>query len=341
MDTESRILSLPMTASYFRLILRRFGTDGTSRRALLEETGWADDPCGAVDGDAEIPVRSQLRQLVNLNAVVPAGWGLELGATLDVVTHGPAGLVAVTAASLGSALEALARYVTVRTPFVDIGVTRRNGHYGLRVVESCDLGVVRTPLLEMVLLSLQASIESALGRRIVAAAFAMPAARPAYWRRYAEFFHAPVRFEGRKAGVSIPAEWLSLPCPLADPIAHRSTCRRMESIRQRLAADFVDAHVERILQTGTDAGPSLGEVAAQLRLSPRTLVRRLAERKTSYRALLDRHRRGRTTELLAQPDLTVAEVAERLGYDEPTNFARACRRWFGLSPKHYRSRSVA
>jgi AraC-like DNA-binding protein len=41
---------------------------------------------------------------------------------------------------------------------------------------------------------------------------------------------------------------------------------------------------------------------------------------------------------LAQPSLSVAEIAERLAYDEPTNFARACRRWFGLSPRAYRAR---
>jgi AraC-like DNA-binding protein len=41
---------------------------------------------------------------------------------------------------------------------------------------------------------------------------------------------------------------------------------------------------------------------------------------------------------LGQPNLSVAEIADRLGYQEPTNFARACRRWFGLSPRAYRAK---
>lgn len=335
MHDEPRILSLPMTAAYFRLIMRRFG-DGASRAALLAGTDVHDALAGSASPDAEIPVRSQIRQLVNLNRVAPAGWGLALGATLDVVTHGPSGLVAVTAASLGGALDAVARYMTVRTPFVDLRMTQDAGRFALRIVEPCNVGALRTPLLELVLLSLQATIESAMGRRMVEASFTMPSARPAYWRRYEEFFHAPVTFEGREAGVSLPVDWLSLPCPLADPITHRSTWTRLESIRQRLACGFVDARVERIFATSDDAGPSLVELAAQLRLSARTLVRRLEQRNTSYRALLDKHRRGRCAELLAQPNLSVAEVADRLGYQEPTNFARACRRWFGLSPRAYR-----
>lgn len=338
MLAEPRILSLPMTGAYFRLIMRRFGGDARNRHALLAETGYGNDEMSADDGAGEIPVRSQLRQLANLHRVAPAHWGLELGAMLNVITHGPSGLVAVTAPSLGAALEAVARYLTVRTPFVDLRVTRERGRYALQVVEPCRLGSVRTPLLEVVLLSLQSTIEAALGCQMDGAAFAMPAARPTYWRRYEGFFHAPVTFEGTAAGVSLPEELLSLPCPLADPVAHRSTRMRLEAVRQRLAGDFIDAQVERLLTTGADAGQSLGQVAAALRLSERTLVRGLAQRNTSYRALLDHHRRVRGAELLAQPSLSVAEIADRLGYQDATNFARACRRWFGVSPRTYRSR---
>lgn len=328
-----RILSLPMTAAYFRLVLRRFGTDAARRAALLVGTGQRDDPAA----EAEISVRCQLRQLANLDRLVRPGWGLDLGAALDVAAHGPAGQVAATAASLGAALDTLERYVSVRTPFVDLRVTRAAARCELRVVEPCHLGTVRLPVLEMVLLSLQATIESAVGRPMHEGAFAMPGARPAYWRRYQALFHAPVTFGGGAAVVSLPADWLALPCPLADPIAHRSMCARLESIRQRLAGDYVDARVEHFLASGGDTAPSLREVAAALRLSPRTLVRRLSERRTTFRALLAHHRRARGIELLAQQNLTVADIAARLGYDEPTNFARACRRWFGLSPRAYRA----
>lgn len=340
MPDEPRVLTLPMTAAYFRLILRRFGSTAANRARLLAGTEIREDLLAAVDGtEAEISVRAQLRQLANLNGFAAAEWGLELGATLDGTSHGPAGAVAVTAPSLGAALDVLARYATVRTPFVDLRATAEPPRYTLQVVEPCRLGAVRRPVLEMVLLSVQGVVESALGRRMDEAAFRMPSPRPAYWRRYGEFFHAPVTFETREAAVHLPAEWLHLPCPLADPVVHRSACARLESIRQRLAGDYIDARVERILEGGDDAGPSLGEIAARLRVSPRTLVRRLARRDTSYRVLLDGHRRRRAVELLAQRDLTVAEIADRLGYEAPANFGRACRRWFGMSPKAYRSES--
>lgn len=336
MQSAPGILALPMTAAYFRLITRRYGDLGEPLPPERADGDGQADP--GLDADCEIHVGSQLGQLQRLQAIAPPDWGLDLGAVLDVATHGPAGLIAVSAPTLGAALDVVGRYMTVRTPFVDLRVTDEAERIGLRVVEPCSAGAARMPLLELVLLSLQATIESALGRRIPEAAFTMPAPRPAYWRRYDEVFHAPVTFAGSAAAVTLPRQWLSLPCPLADPLMHRSTRTRLEALRQRLAGDFIDARIERILAAGDDAGPSLGELAARLRVSTRTLVRRLEQRRTSYRALLDRHRCTRSRELLAQPGLSVAEIAERLGYQEPTNFARACRRWFGMSPRTYRAR---
>ena len=75
-----------------------------------------------------------------------------------------------------------------------------------------------------------------------------------------------------------------------------------------------------------------------MNLSRRTLVRRLGRCGSSFRELVDDHRRRRAGELLADPNLTVMEVAYRLGYTEPANFGRACRRWFGSGPRAYRDR---
>ena len=43
-------------------------------------------------------------------------------------------------------------------------------------------------------------------------------------------------------------------------------------------------------------------------------------------------------ELLARGSLTVREVAQRVGYRQPAQFAKAFRRHHGLSPSTYRTR---
>ena len=73
-------------------------------------------------------------------------------------------------------------------------------------------------------------------------------------------------------------------------------------------------------------------------LSRRTLIRRLHEGGTGYRELINAHRRRRADALLREGTLTVAEVGDRLGYEDAANFGRACQRWFGKPPGALRGR---
>lgn len=77
---------------------------------------------------------------------------------------------------------------------------------------------------------------------------------------------------------------------------------------------------------------SLERIAAALHLGPRTLQRQLAVEGTSLRALLNSVRRERAGHLLSQPGARVGQVAQSLGYGDPTAFWRAYRGWTGESP---------
>jgi AraC family transcriptional regulator, regulatory protein of adaptative response / methylphosphotriester-DNA alkyltransferase methyltransferase len=50
-------------------------------------------------------------------------------------------------------------------------------------------------------------------------------------------------------------------------------------------------------------------------------------------------RMERAAELLARRGLTVREVAHRVGYRQPAQFAKAFRRHKGLAPSAFRSRA--
>lgn len=82
--------------------------------------------------------------------------------------------------------------------------------------------------------------------------------------------------------------------------------------------------------------PSLGELAQQVGLNDFLLKQgfRQAFGTTVFRELRS-HRLEQAKQLLAEQDITVAVVAQRVGYADTTAFARAFKHKFGVNPKEY------
>jgi AraC family transcriptional regulator, regulatory protein of adaptative response / methylphosphotriester-DNA alkyltransferase methyltransferase len=87
---------------------------------------------------------------------------------------------------------------------------------------------------------------------------------------------------------------------------------------------------------------SLDDIARRVASSRRQLQRAYAEvGNTTFREHLTRVRMDRAAEMLARRSVTVREVAHRVGYRQPAQFAKAFRRRHGLSPSTYRARRRA
>ena len=83
---------------------------------------------------------------------------------------------------------------------------------------------------------------------------------------------------------------------------------------------------------------SLDEIARRVASSRRQLQRAYAEiGKTTFRDHITAVRMERAAELLATRALTVRDVAHRVGYRQPAQFAKAFRRHHGLAPSDFRS----
>ena len=82
---------------------------------------------------------------------------------------------------------------------------------------------------------------------------------------------------------------------------------------------------------------SLDDIARRIASSRRQLQRAFAEiGQTTFRDHLTQVRMRRAAELLATRGLTVREVANRVGYRQPAQFAKAFRRHLGTSPSSFR-----
>ena len=82
---------------------------------------------------------------------------------------------------------------------------------------------------------------------------------------------------------------------------------------------------------------SLGSVAHTIATSRRQLQRVFGERRTSFRAELQRVRMTRAAELLREGETPVSAVARSVGYRQPAQFSKAFRRHHGRPPSEMRA----
>lgn len=130
---------------------------------------------------------------------------------------------------------------------------------------------------------------------------------------------------------------LNKPLPQADPVTAQvfeAQCAELIKRRQRRRGSAAQVR-GRILAQLKDP-PGIEDVAHQMHIEERTLRRKLAAEGTSFRELVDEVRSTMAAELLIEAQLTVEEVAVRLGYNDAAAFSRAFKRWTGERPGSYR-----
>ena len=117
---------------------------------------------------------------------------------------------------------------------------------------------------------------------------------------------------------------------------HSDMTHRATTVRHRTSL-FEDA--VQIVEAEFASDLSLDEIARRVASSRRQLQRAYAEiGHTTFREHLTQVRMERAAWLLATHRLTVREVASRVGYRQPAQFAKAFRRHRGLAPSAYRGR---
>jgi AraC-like DNA-binding protein len=157
---------------------------------------------------------------------------------------------------------------------------------------------------------------------------------------YARALGTSVRFGQPTNQWVFDAVWLDRRPALGNAVTYaqiREICDRLLDEVQRRAG--VVGSVRDLLLTRLMRDLRLDDVAGELGVSVRTLRRRLAERGTSYRQIVDDLRRDLAIKYLRDTGMTVEDVAFALGFDDAANFRRAFRRWTSATPQTFRQPS--
>lgn len=139
---------------------------------------------------------------------------------------------------------------------------------------------------------------------------------------------------------SFNAMMLSWPVPNADVSLYPVLRQHAEQLLQQRAASqpAITQQVHAAIVAGLSSGQvRLASVADALKLSPRTLQRKLSEAGATFQQVLDQARFALAKEYLQRPELGLVDITFLLGYQEQSAFNHAFKEWAGVNPGAWRA----
>ena len=275
-------------------------------------------------------------------------WTARLGSQFSIGAHGPLGFAALSAPTLGAAMDVMGTLYASRNTAMRARTYATATHYLLQVEDVTGVEDFARWMIEAMLKIVEVLLATILGHAVgknVLISFAH--APPRGSARLIASYDATVVFNAQENTIAIPLAWRQLPSPLHDESVYRANvirCRELIAAREQVGSiafavrNRLCNHFDTQMQYAGKpcAPPTLEQVADAMHLTSRTLIRKLSREETAYKDVLEGLRKEYAERLLQDARLNVADVAEILGYREAANFSRAFRRWYGTSPAAWR-----
>lgn len=253
---------------------------------------------------------------------------------------GPISVIARSSLTVGEAINSIARYLHLHCPALAMAMSRTtlDEQPVIRFVYTIDPegGDYRAQAYELSLANAMQVMKLLCGETFTPLSVHFQHRRQASLAAYTEVFRCDVRFAEPWCGFYLPASVATLPLPSADHRTWQLAQRYLEA-QQAPNAHTLSEDVIRLINTLLPTGQcASATIAAHLSLNKRTLQRRLAREGTRYETLLQDERKRLARQYLGEPNLGFGQIGGLLGYSEQSAFNRACRSWFGQTPKQVR-----
>jgi AraC-like DNA-binding protein len=262
-------------------------------------------------------------------------FGLHLAERVSYGTLGILEYIARSSATLGEALARVAKYarllddvgeITFTTTDDAVTITPRLG----------DAWPIPNDVMEALLaLVLRLAREMCGDPKLLPLSVELHHAAPPDVREHTRVFGVPARFGAPRDGITFQRAQLALPVVNADPALSAILDRHAQEMMRRLPPAGTFSQRVRALLAGELRGgnPALEPIAARLRVSPRTLRRRLKDEGTSLSDLLDELRRELAIGYVEERAMSLDAIAFELGFADARAFRRAFKRWTGRAPR--------
>jgi AraC-like DNA-binding protein len=321
------------------MIVRCLGEEGIAADRALAGTGVSEAALSSPQ--TRVSITQVIECYRNAMQLSQDPWfAYHTGLRFHLSTYGLYGFAMLSSPCFRETVGFLVRYHALATPLADIAFSEHDGR-ALWTIDPRAHPLVDLDLYRF-LVELHWGVMISLHRDFMGGAFAAREATVAYAAPvdaadYPKVFGFPVRPGEAANTLAFDSSWLDRPAELGNPLVYPTIVALCDALLEELERrEGLAGQVRRALLARGSRPASADEIAAELKLSPRTLRRRLQEEETSFREVLDELRAEMAIKYIRETDFSVDEIAAVLGFSEPAAFRHAFRRWTHAAPSRFR-----
>jgi len=267
--------------------------------------------------------------------------GLRLGQQHNLAELGIWGYAIISSATLDEANQIAIQYWALNGSLVTLSYEKDNKHSIWNIKPAFPMDSLRSWIfaVEELLSTFYSGSIFLSKEHFQIAQIDLSYPEPAHGALYKTIFNCPVYFNGEADLFRTSFIFENIPTSMGNPILADICKQQCRELMAKLKVyDELISTIRNLLITSLGQFPRLPVIARQMAMSPRTLRRRLEERNITYQNILDEIRMGLTKEYITTTNLSVDQIANRLGFSEATTLRRAFKKWTGMNIKEFKNR---
>jgi AraC-like DNA-binding protein len=280
---------------------------------------------------------AQVIEQVNAFVTMP-DFFLQLGKRIPLMAHGNVGMAMFACKDIQALLMLAEKFVPLAFSSLRLSLNNEGNNTTFSIHAQTGFPLLDIAVTEAVLGTTLVNLQRLSSTDVKPLRANIGYQKPRHYLAYESLLQCPVGFLQSTTTLWFSNKKMLLPLQTADALGGTllvDQCQEdLNQVEQGLSFSI---RITEIIKNNLSSTPSITIVARKMKISERSLRRKLAGESVSFRSLVKKVRHNAALYYLEKTDARIDEIAQELGYKETASFRRAFKNQVGMSPRGWRT----